>query len=140
MYHPLCRIHFSCALPARIFTKIMPALTNTKHAALSGILICSPSNSADKITPPTGLIKPNTAIFDTALYFSKMPHNVYATAETNAKYTSIATALPLACRKSPPKALPAATIISPPTKNCQPLSIAGLSCSLNFLINTELIA
>ena len=43
------------------------------------------SNNADKITPNTGFIKPNTATFETGLYFNRIPHREYAAAETSAR-------------------------------------------------------
>ena len=41
----------------------------------------SPSRTADKSTPITGFIKPNTATFEIGLYFNSRPHKEYATAE-----------------------------------------------------------
>ena len=45
----------------------------------------SPNKNADRITPNTGFIKPNTATLDTGLYFNKIPHKDYATAEIHAR-------------------------------------------------------
>ena len=49
------------------------------------------SKIADKITPHTGFINPNTATLEMGLYFNKIPHKEYATAEISARYISIVT-------------------------------------------------
>ena len=40
---------------------------------------------ADKSTPKIGVVKPNTATFDTGLYFKRTPQSEYATADTIAR-------------------------------------------------------
>lgn len=47
-------------------------------------LLFSPRSHAERITPNTGFINPNTATREIGLYFNKMPHSVYATAEMHA--------------------------------------------------------
>lgn len=89
------------------------------------------------MTPHIGFMKPNTATFDTGLYFKSIAHNEYAAADTNARYRSIMTEPAFTLPIFPPQITPISVITNPPKKNCQPLSITGFSDAEYRFINTE---
>ena len=87
----------------------------------------SPNKNADRITPNTGFIKPNTATLDTGLYFNKIPHKDYATAVIHARENSMAIPAAVTIVIFPPINSPIMVITRPPDINCQPLKSTGFS-------------
>jgi len=89
------------------------------------------------ITPHIGFINPNTAIFETGLYFRSTDQSEYAAADTKARYSKTATDEMVMFPMFPPATAPTAQRTTPPKQNCQPLSKTGFSPPEYFFISTE---
>ena len=75
------------------------------------------NSTAERTTPNIGVTKPNIAIFDTGLYLSSIPHREYATADTHARYKSMATEAGETISILPPINSPTKISTIPPNTN-----------------------
>ena len=74
------------------FTMYIP--THTRISEISPLIPNAPDSLRtipEIITPHIGFINPNTAIFETGLYFRSTDQSEYAAADTKARYSKTAT-------------------------------------------------